>query len=118
MAKQVTVRADRDHRDALEGMIDRDEADSMAEAMRQTSQAELARRGYLNGNGDKPWLMREIGKLSAYLGVGWLAFTLFYPVTLRVWVVVFFAIAAVMYAAAEASERGVLPSILGSSEAA
>ena len=120
MAKNVAARVDKDHREALDRMVEDDKADSRSEAFRQTSQHALADRGYLNGDGNgSSWLLREIGKLWAYLGVGWLGFTLFYPVSLRVWVVVFFIGAVVSFGTAEALDRGVIGSVQrGESKAA
>lgn len=87
MAKQVNVRTDKDHREAMDAMIASEEADSYAEAMRQTSRTELARRGYMNGHNGQTRLratITEMAKLFLYAGVALLGVTWFYPVELRV----------------------------------
>lgn len=86
MAKQVTVRTDKDHREALDLMQEYGEADSRAEAMRASSQAELARRGYLNGSDmDTPLrkTFREFARLFSYGGFAWLGFTVMWSLEFR-----------------------------------
>jgi len=85
MAKNTTARTDQDHREALDAMVDAGEADSKSEALRQTSQSDLARRGYLNGT-HKPRLSGiadEFAKAFAWIGIGWLGVTMLYPVGYR-----------------------------------
>jgi len=85
MAQTVSARADTDHREALEDYADDGHADSQSEALRQTSQAELARRGYLNGNGNTKlkWLTKEFSRAFVWIGVAWLALTVAFPVEFR-----------------------------------
>lgn len=84
MAKNTTARTDKDHREALQRMVDSGEADSASEALRQTSYADLARRGYLNGSRGVERAAEEFGKAFGWVGVGWLAVTAIYPVEYRV----------------------------------
>lgn len=85
MAERVTARTDKDHREALDQMIERGEADSRSEALRQTSQANLARRGYMNGHGTQSVAagLQTVGTVFGLVGLAWLAATMFWPVTLR-----------------------------------
>jgi len=85
MAHTIGCKTDQDHEDGLEAMIDDGQADSMSEALRQTSRAELARQGYLNGT-HKPRLSGiadEFAKAFAWIGIGWLGVTMVYPVGYR-----------------------------------
>jgi len=85
MAQTVSARADKDHRQALEEYKDDGHADSPSEALRQTSQAELARQGYLNGNGNTTlkWLTKEFSRAFVWIGVAWLALTSLAPIEYR-----------------------------------
>lgn len=96
MAQTVSARADTDHREALEDYADDGNADSPSEALRQTSQAELARQGYLNGNGNTTlkWASKEFSRAFAWIGVAWLAFTFTAPVEYRLGAV--FALSAAL----------------------
>lgn len=87
MPKKVSVRTDKDHQNALQAMQDNGDADSFAEAMRQTSRTELARRGYLKGHNGKTSLRlatQEISKLFLYIALATFAFTYFFPIQLRI----------------------------------
>jgi len=87
MAENVTARTDKDHRTALEQLVEDGHADSLSEALRQTSQRELARMGYLNGTQRDTTLrqfIREAGKLSTYAAIFALGMSLFYPFAFRV----------------------------------
>jgi len=91
MAKNVTARTDKDHRDALDAYQEDGKADSRSEALRQTSQASLARQGYLNGTTKDTMLrrtIREASKLTIYAAVFALGMTLYYPVSFRAVVLV------------------------------
>jgi len=85
MAQTISARADTEHQDALEEYVNDGNADSVSEAVRQTSQAELARQGYLNGNGNTTlkWVSKEFSRAFAWIGVAWLAFTFALPVQYR-----------------------------------
>lgn len=86
MAKNVTARTDQEHREALDKYVDHGYADSRSEAVRQTSQAELARKGYLNGTElDTPLrqTFREFARMFAYSGFAWLGISVLWAVQLR-----------------------------------
>lgn len=86
MAENVTARTDREHREALDQVVDHGHADSRSEAIRQTSQAELARMGYLNGTlMDTPLrkTVREFARLFIYGGFAWLGLTVMLSLSLR-----------------------------------
>jgi hypothetical protein len=90
MSKSTSVRLDTDHAKAIGDMVEHGEADSPSEALRQTSQADLARRGYLNGSGESywAWLLRRVGFAFMYAGLGAVALLYFLPVTFRIVAVV------------------------------
>jgi len=108
MAENVTARTDKDHRDALTAMVDSGEADSISEALRQTSQADLARRGYVDGpNGDTALVKTayELSRALAWVGIAWLVVTALYPVALRVGGVFALVSAFGMWGVAQALQR-------------
>lgn len=95
MADNVTARADKDHRNALERMVERGEADSLSEALRQTSQDGLRERGYLNGGTPMTGLrrgVRMIGYWFVMFAAAWIGLTYFYALEFRV-PAVFFVLA-------------------------
>lgn len=82
MAKPVSVRTDKDHREALDAFVDDGNADSKSEAMRATSRAELAKRGYINGHTNKTFLrlaMVRFSQVFLITGVVWTGLTWYYP---------------------------------------
>jgi len=86
MAQNIAARADKDHREALDDMVEDGHADSRSEALRQTSQASLARMGYLNGTTKDTTLrqtVREFARLFVYGGFAWFAFTVLWSVEVR-----------------------------------
>lgn len=86
MAENVTARTDKDHREALDQLVEHGYADSRSEAIRQTSQAELARMGYLNGTQmDTPLrkTVREFARVFVYGGFAWLGLTVMLSLSLR-----------------------------------
>ena len=90
MARQVNVRTDKDHREALDAMQEDSDADSRAEAMRQTSRTELARRGYLNGHSNQTTLRKATHLMARWFtiaGFVLLGVTWWYPVSFRIVVV-------------------------------
>lgn len=99
MAEPISARTDNDHREALDRMVARGEADSPSEALRQTSQAELARRGYMNGHGSYvvSAAFAKIGEVLGILGMALLAATLFWPVSARWPALVTLIVAVVCY---------------------
>lgn len=101
MAKTIGARADKEHREALERLVEHGDADSQSEALRQTSQAELARRGYLNGTQlDTPLrqTFREFSRLFVYGGFAWLGISVLWAVQIRLGGVFMLAIGLLMYA--------------------
>jgi hypothetical protein len=86
MAQNVTARTDKEHREALDHYVEHGHADSRSEAVRQTSQAELARMGYLNGATMDTSLrqtVREFARLFSYGGIFWFGFTILWSVEIR-----------------------------------
>jgi hypothetical protein len=86
MAKNVTARSDKEHREALDRFVDHGGADNRSDALQQTSRAELARRGYLDGTRlDTPLrqLVREFSRLFIYGGFAWLGVSVLWSVELR-----------------------------------
>lgn len=86
MAKTIGARTDKEHREALEKIVEHGDADSPSEALRQTSQAELARRGYLNGATMDTSLrqtVREFARIFSYGGIFWFGFTVLWSVEVR-----------------------------------
>jgi len=86
MARNVTARTDSEHREALDKLVEHGHADSRSEAIRQTSQAELARMGYLNGTDmDTPLrkTVREMARLFVYVGFAWMGFAVLWSVEVR-----------------------------------
>lgn len=90
MGERPSIRIDDHHKDALQRMVENSDADNFSEAFRQTSQAELARRGYLDGSGDSywAWLLRRVGFAFMYAGLGAVAVFYFLPVAVRLVAVV------------------------------
>lgn len=91
MSKATSVRVDNDHEAALGKMVDRGEADNPSEALRQTSQAELARRGYLDNSHATSywaWALQRIAMAFMYVGAGAVAVLYFLPVRFRLVAVV------------------------------
>lgn len=86
MAENVTARTDQEHREALDQYVRDGHADSRSEAVRQTSQAELARIGYLNGTElDTPLrqTVREFARIFCYAGFAWFGFAVLWSVEVR-----------------------------------
>lgn len=83
MAENVTARTDKDHREALDEMVESGQADSRSEALRQTSQADLARRGFLNGvqrrGGQLAGAFKESAKYLFVAALTWLGVTVWFP---------------------------------------
>lgn len=101
MAKTIGARTDDEHREALDRLVEHSGADSRSEALRQTSQAELARRGYLNGTRlDTPLrrTVREFARLFAYAGFAWFGFAVLWSVEVRLGGLALLGLAAVLLA--------------------
>lgn len=99
MSKSTSIRLDNDHEDALDRMVKRGDADSPSEALRQTSQRDLARRGYLTGNGPSPLAkaLDTVGLVCGIIGLVWVAVTFLYPVEVRIWAVSFMLASVLAY---------------------
>jgi hypothetical protein len=87
MSKSTSVRLDTDHATAITEMVDAGEADSPSEALRQTSQADLARRGYLSGGGGAMTGLRRgvrtVGSWFFLFAVAWVGVTYWYTIDFR-----------------------------------
>jgi hypothetical protein len=108
MAKTTSARTDKEHREALERLVEYGDADSPSEALRQTSQAELARRGYLNGTSmDTPLrqTVRELGRFFAYGGILWMLFTVMWSAPVRLAGAALLALGLVLFGVDQALAR-------------
>lgn len=98
MAQHTSVRLEKEERDAIKDMDDRNVADNKSEAHRKLLRAGMSKYGYQNGQMTETALKRvsaEFGRAFFWLGVGWLALTLVAPVEYRLGAVfAFFAAAA------------------------
>jgi hypothetical protein len=87
--------------EAVEDMVERNDAASEGEAVDLFVNEGMRQYGYrVGGNGDT-WLKRlagELARLFAYLGVGWLAFFALFPVQFRMIGVAIVALAVAMTA--------------------
>lgn len=86
MSKSTSVRLDSDHEQALGEMVRAGEADSASEALRQTSQADLVRRGYLSGRGAMTTLRRGVRMVGSWFflfAVAWIGVTYWYSIGFR-----------------------------------
>jgi len=102
MAEHKTVRLDKEHESALESMVEDGNANDMSGAIRQTSQAELARMGYLNGTTKDTTLrqtVREFARLMIYAGFAWFGFTVLWDVQIRLAGLVLLAVGVVLLGA-------------------
>lgn len=113
MADNVTARTDKDHRIALEKMVTNGEADSLSEALRQTSQDGLRDRGYLNGGAPMTGLrrgVRMVGYWFVLFTAAWVGLTYFYALEFRL-PAVFFVLAALTCFAVDYGLRHVEPNV-------
>ena len=94
MAEPKTVKMEKRQCDAIGDMEDDDLADNPSEAIRLAFDVGIRELGYGDGDGgDDPWLAwftGELGKVFAYLAIGWLAATLAAPVGFRLLAVYLF----------------------------
>jgi len=100
MAQNVTARTDQSHRDALDAYVSDGEADSRSEALRETSTAELARMGYMNGTTKDTTLrklFREFARVFSYGGFAWLGLTVMMDLALRLAGVWLLAVGLVLF---------------------
>lgn len=109
MAERRSVHLEKRQREAIQDLVERGVADNASEAHRLFVNAGMQEYGYVNGDRREDTLSgvaRELGKWLAVFGAAFLAFSLFWPVEVRMWVV-FFAFASVAcYGAAEVLEGG------------
>jgi hypothetical protein len=86
MADRTSVRLEPKQTNAIEDMESRGLADNKAEAHRELLTAGMHAYGYRNGDYTETALKRlsaEFSKAFAWVGVGWLALTLLFPVQFR-----------------------------------
>jgi len=113
MPDVASTNLETDHQEALQAYQDDGYAESRSEAIKQTSRAELARKGYMNGysNGAVQWIAYKLGELSAIVGVAWLAFFYFFPVQYRAGAVFWFVVALLSFGVAELAKRDTLSNL-------
>lgn len=96
MRKPLSAKFDKRQRKALAEIQEDDHADNTSDAIRTAVDAGLAELGYINGEHEETrleWLVGELARVFAYLGLGWLAATLYFPVGFRLYAVGWFVVA-------------------------
>lgn len=97
MGEQKNAWLERHQLEQIDKMVKDGVADNDSEAVRTALDAGLAELGYLSGNGSARtrlrWAVRELARLFTYLGLGWLAATLLFPVEFRLYAVGWFVVA-------------------------
>jgi len=84
MGRKHSVRLDQDIDDATDTLVQDGVYSDKSEAIRQLARAELSRQGVLGGSrGSLSKVADEFAKAFAWIGVGWLALTVVYPVEYR-----------------------------------
>lgn len=87
MSTPRSVRVTNEHESCIEDMVDRGIADSGSEAHRLLLNEGMRQYGYAAGecrDTRLKWLCREFARAFAWVGIAWLALTLFFPVGFRV----------------------------------
>ncbi len=113
MRKPLSAKFDKRQRDGLAEIQEDGLADNTSDAIRTAVDAGLSELGYTNGSHDQTrleWLAGELARVFAYLGLGWLAATLYFPVGFRLYAVGWFVVSLACMAlqnALESHEPGI-----------